>query len=93
MIRQRRPRLLPLRLLVLALSLCVAHLAFADDEEAATACPVGVLKCPKKSKKQMYALCKRNDMLDFFVPGLPTTGDRSTVPSDLSARKVTATVS
>ncbi len=38
----------------------------------------------------MYAMCKRNDLLDFFTPGLPTEGDRSTVASDLSARKVTA---
>ena len=91
MTQLRRSHLFHLRLLVLALSLSVAHLAFADDEEAATACPVGVLKCPKKSKKEMYALCRRNDLLDFFVPGLPTEGDRSTVASDLSARKVTAT--
>ena len=59
--------------------------------EPATVCPVGVLKCPKPSKKNLYGLCKRNDLLDFFVPGLPTEGDRSKVGSDLSARKVTST--
>ena len=59
--------------------------------QPATVCPVGVLKCPKPSKKNEYALCKRNDLLDFFVSGLPTEGDRSKVASDLSARKVSST--
>ena len=82
------------RLFVLILSLAVAHATVAadqDDKEASPACPVGVLKCPKKSKKTQYAACKRNDLLDFFVSGLPTEGDRSTVASDMSARKVTST--
>ena len=35
-------------------------------------------------------MCKRNDLLDFYMPGLPTEGDRSSVASDLSARKVEA---
>ncbi len=91
MIQPHRHRLPILRLLVLALSLSLVHLAFATDEDATPTCPVGVLKCPKKAKKDLYALCKRNDLLDFFVPGLPTEGDRSKVASDLSARKVSAT--
>ncbi len=89
---QLRRRHLPcLRLLALVLSLSFLHLAFADDDDAAPVCPVGVLKCPKKSKKDLYVMCKRNDLLDFYTPGLPTTGDRSSVASDLSSRKVSAT--
>jgi LPS-assembly protein len=74
-------------LLVLALALAVAHLALAADAEPPP-CPVGVLKCPKRTEP--FAMCKRNDLLDFFTPGLPTTGDRSSVAGDLSARKVEA---
>ncbi|MDR3389478.1 MAG: LPS assembly protein LptD [Rudaea sp.] len=91
MTQLRRHRLPCLRLLVLALSLSLMHLAFADDDDATPVCPVGVLKCPKKSKKDLYVMCKRNDLLDFYTPGLPTEGDRSAVASDLSAQKVSAT--
>ena len=83
---------------MLALTLGAAHVALGDEvtadnaitaaSEPATVCPVGVLKCPKKSKKSEYALCRRNDLLDFFVPGLPTEGDRGAAASDLSARQV-----
>ncbi|HZP66961.1 MAG TPA: LPS assembly protein LptD [Rudaea sp.] len=80
------------RLAVLALAVAFAHGALADEvDKLDTVCPVGVLKCPKKSKKDEYAMCKRNDLLDFYTPGLPTEGDRSTAPSDLSARKVSST--
>jgi len=92
---------LPTLALVLALTVTAAPAAAdevtaqnpiaAPTSEPATVCPVGVLKCPKRSKKTEYALCKRNDLLDFFVPGLPTSGDRGTVASDLSARKVSST--
>ncbi|HEY0180312.1 MAG TPA: LPS-assembly protein LptD, partial [Dokdonella sp.] len=57
----------------------------ADD---APACPVGVFKCPKKPPS--WELCKKNDLLDFYVPGLPTDGDRSLVPKDASALKVSS---
>ena len=57
--------------------------------EAAPLCPVGVLNCPKP--KVSFAACKRNDLLDFFTPGLPPAGDRSAAPTDLVGRKVTQT--
>jgi LPS-assembly protein len=89
----RRRHLISLQLLVVAFALAVALPAPAADEDtdATPVCPVGVLKCPKKSKKDMYVMCKRNDLLDFYTPGLPSTGDRSTVAADLSAHHWDAT--
>jgi len=61
----------------------------ADAAEAAPICPVGVLVCPKL--KISYNACRRNDLLDFFVPGLPPAGDRSSAPTNLVGQKVTQT--
>ncbi|HEX3125020.1 MAG TPA: hypothetical protein VHQ21_17115, partial [Rhodanobacteraceae bacterium] len=87
---------LPLQLVALPLVLALAPLAtvFAADAnagggtvvDAAPICPVGVMRCPKP--KDPYRSCKRNDLLDFFTPGLPPAGDRSQAPTDLTARKV-----
>ena len=57
--------------------------------DVAPICPVGVLVCPKP--KLSYAACKRNDLFDFFTPGLPPAGDRSAAPTDIVSRKVTTT--
>ena len=57
--------------------------------QAAPLCPVGVLNCPKP--KVSFAACKRNDLLDFYTPGLPGAGDRSAAPTLLDGRKVTMT--
>ncbi|MEP6483032.1 MAG: LPS assembly protein LptD [Rudaea sp.] len=74
------------RFLVSALSLAVAQSVYADTAEPPAVCPVGVLICPKH--KSNFEACKRNDMLDFYEPGLPTDGDRSKVPTDVSSRDV-----
>ena len=87
------------RLLPLVMALVPFALARADDVPAPAIaaaaesvsdtppiCPVGVLVCPKR--KLSYAGCKRNDLLDFFTPGLPGAGDRSSAPTDMVARKV-----
>lgn len=81
---------LPPRLLMLALCLSLAQLACAAESETPV-CPVGVLKCAPKSQHDEFAMCKRNALLDFYVPGLPTAGDRSKVASELSADKITGT--
>jgi len=85
---------LQLRLLPLVLALAPTATVLAADAapggdatvEASPICPVGVLRCPKP--KDPYHTCKRNDLLDFFTPGLPPAGDRSLAPTDLTARKV-----
>ena len=87
----RYPRSPRLRLLALALSLACAHIAWADD--ANPTCPVGVLKCAKPKKADEFALCKRNDLLDFYRPGLPTTGDRATAKTDINSYMVSSTAS
>jgi LPS-assembly protein len=92
---------MPTRLRLLPLLLAFAPLAstLADDVPAAEVvaaandasdippiCPVGVLVCPKPKNK--YVGCKRNDLLDFYTPGLPGAGDRAQAPTDVVARKV-----
>lgn len=79
------------RLLALAISNTLLFLALpaahaADGETPA--CPAGVLKCPKKPVS--FEMCGKNDLLDFYVPGLPTEGDRSKAPRDASALKVSS---
>src|SRR5450759_3667978 len=70
--------------LAFAILLALPVVAVAADD--APACPVGVLKCPKKPVS--WEMCKKNDLFDFYVPGLPTTGDRNSVVRDASALKV-----
>ncbi|MGA9335935.1 MAG: LPS assembly protein LptD [Rudaea sp.] len=86
-----QPHLSRWRLLSLALCLSLAQLAGAAEPETTPVCPVGVLKCPQKPRQDEFAMCKRNAMLDFYVPGLPTTGDRSKATSDLSANTISST--
>lgn len=87
----KRTSALSLSLLVASLAPGLQPLARAASDETTPACPVGLLKCPEPKKANAFALCKRNDLLDFFTPGLPTTGDRSKAQSDLSARKISST--
>ncbi len=89
------------RVLVFALLLGMTSLAGADivvapqastvskSSDGPIGCPVGVLICPKP--KVNYNGCRKNDLLDFFVPGLPSAGDRSTAPTDVTAEHVKST--
>ena len=52
------------------------------------ACPVGVFKCPPKPPN--WGMCGRNDLFDFYEPGLPVTGDRASAPRNLAADKVSS---
>ena len=70
--------------ILLALPFAAAHAA--GDADAA--CPAGLIKCPKKPLD--WGLCGKNDLLDFYVPGLPTEGERSKAPRDASAEKVSS---
>ena len=73
------------RLLALAITLALPLSAWGDDD-VGPACPVGQFHCTKHADP--WRMCKRNDMLDFFTPGLPATGDRSKALTDISAKKV-----
>lgn len=77
------------RLLAAALALAIVQSVAAQD--APPACPVGVLICPRPARANLFAMCKRNALLDSYTPGLPTQGDRSKVAADVSARKVEST--
>ncbi len=83
-----RPALLQQRLLVSALLISLAAVAHAKDDSAPD-CPVGVFHCAKKPVS--FEMCGKNDLLDVYVAGLPTTGDRASAPRDASALKVHAT--
>ncbi len=91
MSRYKRSSALSPRLLVASIAFGLLPSAHAAPDQFAPACPVGVLNCPKPAKSNAYALCKRNDLLDFYTPGLPTAGDRSKATSDLSAQTITST--
>ena len=71
----------------LCLLLALAGPAFADD--ASQSCPLGVIKCPKKPVD--WSMCKKNDLLDFYVSGLPTEGDRESVNANANANAVSST--
>lgn len=74
------------RCLPLAILLALPVAASAAGSTSEPSCPVGILTCPPKPAN--WAMCTKSDMLDFYIPGLPTEGDRSTVAQDISARKV-----
>ena len=61
----------------------------AVDAVALPNCPLGVLKCPKRPLD--WSQCKKNDLLDFYVAGLPTEGDRESVAANASAQAVQST--
>jgi len=77
------------RLPATVLALILGQSAIAQN--IPPACPVGVLICPKPARADQFAMCKRNALLDFYTPGLPTQGDRSQVAADVSSRKVEST--
>ena len=80
----------PARRLVPALCFLLAFGDFAHaDDAAAPTCPLGVIKCPKRPID--WSMCKKNDLLDFYVAGLPTEGDRSSVNANADANAVHST--
>jgi LPS-assembly protein len=80
------------RLLALAISNSLLLIGFSASVHAAepsdTECQIGVLKCPKKPVS--WEMCGKNDLLDFYVAGLPTEGERSKAPRDAEALKVSS---
>ncbi|MBS0584495.1 MAG: LPS assembly protein LptD [Proteobacteria bacterium] len=92
LLNDRRLRHLPLRPLPLLLLVALAEPVSAQTAVIApsttqTTCPAGVMRCV--APKNDYGKCKRNDLLDFFVPGLPPAGDRSKAQTQADANKVT----
>lgn len=75
------------RCLALAILLALPLAASAANADAPS-CAAGVFKCPAKPLN--WGMCTKSDLLDFYIPGLPTEGDRSTVAQDISALKVSS---
>lgn len=82
-------RLLPIAILN---SLLFAAPALRAEETGADAgayaCTAGMSACPGKPLD--WGMCGKNDLLDFYTPGLPTEGDRDSVARDVSALKVSS---
>jgi LPS-assembly protein len=62
------------------------HAQTSTEAEPEPGCPVGIIHCQKKPVT--WEMCKKNDLLDFYVLGLPTEGDRSAAPRNIDALKV-----
>ena len=82
----RHPSPLTPRALAFAIALAVLPAAAAVAQTTEYVCPLGAFTCPRQ--KNDYSLCKKNDLLDFYVPGLPTTGDASQSVSDVQADRL-----
>jgi LPS-assembly protein len=54
-------------------------------ESTAPLCPVGVVACPQPAAD--WSLCPKNDLLDFWVADLPTTGDRTLADTEVTGRQ------
>lgn len=67
------------RALAFAIALAAGPCTAAIAQTSRIVCPLGAFTCPKA--KNDFSLCKKNDLLDFYVPGLPTTGDPSQSPA------------
>jgi LPS-assembly protein len=49
------------------------------------ACPIGVLIC--KQTAPDWSLCKKNDLLDFYVADLPTSGERALADTEVKGNQ------
>ncbi|HEU0277219.1 MAG TPA: LPS assembly protein LptD [Rhodanobacteraceae bacterium] len=77
------------RLLAFAIAMAVVPgAALAQAAATAETCPLGALSCPVV--KNNFALCKKNDLLKFYVPGLPTTGNREASPAQVTGDSFTS---
>lgn len=76
----RPPRL---RHLVLATVLCLYGAGALAANPAA--CLPGSDQCPRKSDD--FSLCRPNALLEFYVPGLPTTGVREQAETEFGAAR------
>jgi LPS-assembly protein len=68
------------RALAFAITLAVAP-GIALAQGSADVCPLGAFTCPVV--KNDFALCRKNDLLNFYEPGLPTEGNREASPAQV----------
>ncbi|HXS73931.1 MAG TPA: LPS assembly protein LptD [Rhodanobacteraceae bacterium] len=82
----RRSTTLTPRTLAFAIAMAVLPATAAVAQSEKIVCPLGAFTCPRD--KNDFSLCKKNDLLDFYVSGLPTTGDASQAVSDVRADRL-----
>ena len=70
----------------LVLAILLALPASGQAQSAAPDCPVGVLSCPPRPLD--WSMCRKGDLLDFYIPGLPTEGERAAAPQEISAERI-----
>ncbi len=63
--------------------------AAAPQPDPDPPCVAGQPRCAKKPLD--WGMCGKNELLDFYVAGLPTEGERSTAPRTIQALKVSST--
>src|SRR5262249_11736437 len=83
------PMLRPARRLFPALPLFFAVGIAQADDAPGPSCPLGVIKCPKRPVD--WSMCHKNDLMDTYVMGLPTEGDRGSVNATADANSVSST--
>jgi LPS-assembly protein len=78
----RRSKPLTPRTLAFAIALAAAP-GSVLAQGSANVCPLGAFVCPVV--KNNFALCRKNDLLDFYDADLPRTGDRDATPWQIDA--------
>jgi LPS-assembly protein len=68
------------RALAFAIVLAAAP-GMALAQQGSDVCPLGAFVCPVATDS--FALCRKNELLDFYEPGLPTRGNRATAPAQV----------
>ena len=66
-----------------AIILLLAVPAWATD--VAPNCPIGTLSCSTPALN--FSLCRKNDLLDFHVADLPTSGERALADTEIRGRQ------
>ncbi|HET9817875.1 MAG TPA: LPS assembly protein LptD [Rhodanobacteraceae bacterium] len=76
----RRMKPLTPRALAFAIALAAVP-GMALAQQGSDVCPLGAFVCPVSTDS--FALCKKNELLNFYEPGLPTRGNRATTPAQV----------
>ena len=71
------------RVIAAAIMMILAAPVWAASEPPS--CPIGTLLCKKPAVD--WSLCRKNDLLDFYVADLPTEGERTLADTDIKGQQ------
>lgn len=71
------------RAMAAGILMCLPVSVLAADK--APTCPIGTMVCEASGSD--WSLCKQNDLLDFHVADLPSTGERALSDTEITARQ------